>query len=454
MSLNRRRFLTGTTALGVIGAGGLPLHAQTLADVPVESLIYSLISDQPQVVFGTLGLIRERGGTDLVSSLIFASRFGARGAGFDETLEALTGEKRTGWFEWMLWQEENPEVDSHPAYYLFKTNILLQIDQNFDLFFSKKYILPDSMKIRFEEVTWGGVRKDGIPSLDMPPMVEAGAADYLADDDLIFGVSINGDTRAYPLRIMGWHEMFNEVIGGVPVALAYCTLCGAGILFETKLGEDEPLIFGSSGLLYRSNKLMFDRKTHSLWNQFTGKPVSGQLVDSGIELKQRPVVITEWKAWKANNPETKVLSMNTGFLRDYGSGVVYNDYFNSDDLMFPALLKGKELTQKDFVFGVRLAGGAKAWPLAAFSDKKVINDSAGFQNLVLIGDAKTRTVRAYDRGELEFAQDLRADGVDWIMTEDALVASDGRKAARVAGHVAYWFAWAGYLGDDAEYYDG
>lgn len=454
MSLNRRRFLTGTTALGVVGAGGLPGVAQTLDDVPVESLIYSLISDQPQVLFGTLGLIRQRGGTDLVSSLIFASRFGPQDAGFDETLTALTGETRKGWFDWMLWQEENPQIESHPAYYLFKSNILLQIDQNFDVFLPEKYILPDSMKIRFEEVTWGGVRKDGIPSLDSPRLVSGADADYLADDDLIFGVSINGDVRAYPLRIMGWHEMFNEVIGGVPVALAYCTLCGAGILFETKLGDDDPLIFGSSGFLYRSNKLMFDRKTHSLWNQFTGKPVSGQLVDSGIELKQRPVVITEWKHWKADNPDTKVLSMNTGFLRDYGSGVVYNDYFTSDDLMFPALLKGQELTQKDFVFGVRLAGGAKAWPLTAFSDKKVINDSAGFQNLVLIGDAKTRTVRAYDRGEFEFSEDLMADGATWTMTEDALLAPDGRKAARVAGHVAYWFAWAGYLGDDAEIYDG
>ena len=122
--------------------------------------------------------------------------------------------------------------------------------------------------------------------------------------------------------------------------------------------------------------------------------------------------------------------------------------------MFPALLQGEELTQKDFVFGVRLPGAAKAWPLTAFTDKRVINDSAGFQNLVLVGDAKTRTVRAYDRGDLEFSEDLQADGTGWTVTEEALVASDGRKAPRIAGHVAYWFAWSGYLGDEAEYYDG
>ena len=130
------------------------------------------------------------------------------------------------------------------------------------------------MRIRLEEVVWGGVQFDGIPSLDNATMINADKADYLLDTDLVFGIEINGDARAYPLRIMGWHEMANDVIGGVPVALAYCTLCGSGILYETLLeGSDDPLVFGSSGLLYRSNKLMFDRTTNSLWNQFSGEPV-------------------------------------------------------------------------------------------------------------------------------------------------------------------------------------
>ena len=124
-------------------------------------------------------------------------------------------------------------------------------------------------------------------------MIGASDAEYLLDTDLVFGIEINGDARAYPLRIMGWHEMVNDVIGGVPVALAYCTLCGSGILFDTQLeGTDEPLVFGSSGLLYRSNKLMFDRKTNSLWNQFSGEPVVGPLVGSDIKLKVRPITLS------------------------------------------------------------------------------------------------------------------------------------------------------------------
>lgn len=177
-------------------------------------------------------------------------------------------------------------------------------------------------------MTWGGVHRDTIAPLDHPTLIAPTEADYLRDDDLVFGVEINGDIRAYPLRIMGWHEMFNEVIGGVPVALAYCTFCGAGILFETQIdGRYEPFIMSTTGFLYRSNKLMYDRQTQSMWNQFTGKPVSGVLRGSGISLRQRPVTIAPWGEWRARNPGGKVLSLSIGHTVDYGSGVVYRDYF-------------------------------------------------------------------------------------------------------------------------------
>ena len=101
--------------------------------------------------------------------------------------------------------------------------------------------------------------------------------------------------------------MFNEVIGGVPVALVYCTLRGSGILFETQIGgRDRPFVFGSSGLLYHSNKLIFDRETDSLWNRFTGKPVVGPPVDSGIQLNVRPVVIPNWARWRDSHPKTGI----------------------------------------------------------------------------------------------------------------------------------------------------
>ena len=147
-----------------------------------------------------------------------------------------------------------------------------------------------------------------------PKLIDAKDADYLTGDEQVFGVSIDGDSRAYPLRIMDWHEMFNDVIGGVPVALAYCTLCGSGILYDTRVeGREAPFVFGSSGFLYRSNKLMYDQETNSLWNQFVGRPVVGPLTGSGIELKILPVAITSWRKWQERHPETKVLSLDTGY---------------------------------------------------------------------------------------------------------------------------------------------
>lgn len=371
-------------------------------------------------------------------------------------LSTLAGEPIGDWHNAMLWQEAHPDVKSHPVIQLLKLQVFERIDPRFMQFLGGEKSSPENMKIRFEEITWGGVVVDGIPSLDNPNMIEAEKADYLDDDSLVFGVSINGDARAYPLRIMGWHEMFNDTIGGVPVALAYCTLCGAGILYETHIdGRDTEFVFGSSGFLYRSNKLMFDRETNSLWNQFTGEPVTGPLVKSDIKLKTRPVAITSWGDWKGKNPTTKVLDLDTGFLRNYDEGVVYNSYFSSDKLMFPALVNEQNIKAKEYVFGIRDVAQQKAWPLKAFGEEPVINDALGVQNLVLIGNPNTRTVRAYERGDLNFAGNedaLIANGQAWQVTEEAIVAEDGTKLARVPGHIAYWFGWNSYFGVKSEIY--
>ncbi len=399
--------------------------------------------------------IVERGGNDMIPSLVLLMRIGGSHVITQQALMALTGEKLPTWRAAMLYQQAHPEIKPHPSYYELKLWYWGGIDKKFLTLFDTP-VKPDKLRIRFEEITWGGVQFDGIPSLDNPELIAVQDAGYLLNDDLVFGVEINGDARAYPLRIMGWHEMFNDVIGGVPVALAYCTLCGAGILFETKPDTSQPaFVFGSSGLLYRSNKLMFDHQTNSLWNQFTGEPVSGSLAHSDIKLKIRPVTITTWQQWRNDYPQTKVLSINTGHIRDYDSGVAYRDYFASPELMFPAVVDQSRLLQKDQVYGIRTFGGAKAWPLKAFDTEPVINDSVGLLNVVLIGDAATQTVRAYQRNDLVFEGDLKSltsSGKRWKMSENALTGPDGLRLPRVAGHVAYWFAWDGYLGAKSDLY--
>ena len=450
---SRRIFLATSLAASLLPR--LAFAKQT----PELRLLWDVAGGATTEADAALATLRNTNRRDLAAGLILVLRFvPERSDQINATLSALTGEtKASDWFDWMLWQEKHPEFVPHPAFVEFMRDLYLRIDPEFDRFLRPEYLTRAAAKIRAEEITWGGVVKDGIPALDNPDLIPGAKAKYLRDDDLVFGVSINGDARAYPLRIMGWHEMFNDVIGGVPLALAYCTLCGSGILYETKVaGRAKPFVFGSSGFLYRSNKLMFDRATLSLWNQFTGKPVTGKLADSGIELVQRPVVIARWDDWRRANAATKVLALDTGYKRDYGSGVVYQDYFASKDLMFPAVADQTRQKQKDFVFGIRRFGGAKAWPLKAFAKKPVINDAVADFAVVLLGNADSRTARAYERGDLTFAMKAGAlrsnDGAAWQIGEEALTAADGRSLARVAGNVAYWFAWDGYLGDGAELY--
>ncbi len=399
-----------------------------------------------------LEAIRARGNIDMVPALVMAMRY-REDARYEyiSVLKDLTGDDAgTDWPAWMLWQESHPDVMPFAGFDLFKSDILATVDPGYRDFIYQGV----AHNIRLEEAVWGGVRagSNGIPPLNFSAQISADEATYLNDDDLVFGISIDGDTRAYPLRLMNWHEMFNDTIGGVDLALAYCTLCGSGILYETKLdGRAEPMIFGSSGLLYRSNKLMYDYATNSLWNQFTGRPVVGELTGSGIELKTRPVLITSWAAWSEKHPETTVLSLETGHTRDYSPGAIYADYFDSPDLMFPAQVKDGPQEAKDFVFGMTVPGAEKAWPLTLFEGGAVVNDTVGGHDVVLIGDAATRTVRAYEGGDLDFEffegndELLAADnGSQWTLTEDQLTGPDGQALIRQPGHIAYWFAWTSF----------
>ena len=417
----------------------------------VERLAHQLFDGDADIRQEALNDLEARGNPDVVAALIQALRFiHDDDRAIVLTLEALTG-ARPGdqWHEWVLWQEAHPEIEPFEDFDAFKADIMALIDPDFRLFLRRGV----KHEIRLEEIVWGGVVKDGIPALINPTLVPPAKADYLLDDELVFGVQINGDARAYPFRILDWHEMFNDVVGGVPVALAYCTLCGSGILYETQLpGRAEPFVFGSSGFLYRSNKLMYDRQTNSLWNQFTGRPVVGPLTGSGAELKVRPVTITSWKNWFRRHPDTTVLSLDTGYDRDYRPGRPYGAYFVSPDLMFPALVADAQLRPKDYVFALRVGGHDKAWPLDEFEGGKVINDAVGDLDVVLIGDSASRTVRAYDARGRDFSaaggdlESVVAGGKTWRVEEEALLGANGDRLPRLPGHIAYWFAWSGFKG--------
>jgi hypothetical protein len=394
------------------------------------------------------------------------------GAATVDALEVLTGERfGADWPAWVEWYG-GTALTPPPGFTAWKGKLLARIDPRFAGF------LRDGApsRVRPEEVVWGGVRVDGIPALDRPTMTSAAAATYLSSSDPVFGLAINGDVRAYPARIMDWHEMVNDIVGGIPVALAYCTLCGTGIAYDARGPAGRVYTFGSSGLLLRSNKLMYDRQTRTLWTQLTGEPVIGPLAAHPVALRALPVVVTAWGDWRVQHPETRVLSPATGYDRPYTPGIPYGRYFSSPDTMFPVWRRSRLLPPKMRVYTLYLDGVPKAYPLDALVARRVVNDVVGRTGVVLVAERGLVTVagrqvpgppdrlqagavtysaggevRVYRRAWETFSPGLDADtlrdsmGRVWRITEDALLGPHGMERPRKSGFLAYWFGWYAFF---------
>ena len=340
----------------------------------------------------------------------------------------------------------NKSLTPHPKYSEFKTNIYKKIDPSFAEYFDNN---PKNI-IRLDEIRWGGVLRDGIPPLKDPKVLRASQAGFMSDKDVVFGVSFNGTARAYPKRILAWHEMVKDKVGGKSINGVYCTLCGSMIVYDTEF-KGKHYELGTSGFLYRSNKLMYDHRTKSMWSTIEGKPVLGPLVNKGIQLKPLTVVTTTWGEWKKRHPQTTVLSLQTGHHRDYGEGVAYKKYFATDRLMFeiPKKYKDTRLKNKTSILALRLGSGAK--DKVAFSPKflkknPVYNYTHKDTSIVILTD-KSGASRVYETNGHAFKnwdqnftiQDN--DGAKWTLTEQKLTNSSGKSFPRYASHSAFWFGW-------------
>jgi hypothetical protein len=435
-------------------------------------IMYALSDGSTTEINKALELILDRHDTRFVS--VFIELIRAQQIGivqkisyqtFIAALESLSGQSfGDNWHSWIEWYGMS-DLEPPPQFTGWKGKLLGRIDPGFEEFLQDD--LPVS--IRVEEIQWGGVRVDGIPALDNPSMIPAEDADYLEPREPVFGISINGDSRAYPLRILDWHEMANDVVGGVPISLAYCTLCGAGIAYDGRASDGNIYTFGSSGFLFRSNKLMYDRQTRTLWNQLTGRPVLGRQASSDLKLKILPIVVTSWKEWRNEHPDTLVLSLKTGHNRPYFPGVAYGHYFSSEDTMFPVWQRSNLLPAKSRVFVLQVEGIPKAYPVDILLSERVVNDTIGNGSILLIalgsklsvkgmsrGEGAVRydagaEVRAYDRGRRKFTGGsnpgvvIDSSGAEWKITDEALVGPGGQKAARIGGHLAYWFGWYSFF---------
>lgn len=424
---------------------------QKEVDVPlVDDAVFKVLfyTTDDAVIREALDTVEKSWTPAYIPQLLEAARFSAsRRTALDvlELLERKTGEEigddLNAWYHW-LWNQ--PE-DITPTYGEFKADLYRQIDPKFEQYFTDR---QQTAKIRLDEIRWGGVAQDGIPPLRYPDMLTAAEADYLKDDHIVFGIEINGDARAYPKRILAWHEMFVDDVGGVNIAGVYCTLCGTVIPYVTEFDGVQHKL-GTSGFLYRSNKLMYDEATQSLWNTIKGEPVLGPLAGKGISLKHLSVVTTTWGNWKKRHPDTTVLSLNTGHFRDYGEGIAYQEYFSSDRLMFNTPFQDTRLKNKQEVLALRFQSAPED-QLAIDTDflakHPIYADQVGFQKLVVLTD-ESGANRVYDPKDILFKKYDQTStledtmGHTWRLTEEALVSENGQRLERLPYHRAFWFGW-------------
>ena len=212
------------------------------------------------------------------------------------------------------------------------------------------------------QILRGGPPRDGIPAIDAPRFVVAKDASFMQPDDRLLALSINGENKAYPIKILNWHEIVNDQLGGEAVAVTWCPLCGSGVVFSADVAGQQR-DFGVSGLLYQSDVLLYDRQSESLFSQLEAEAISGPLL--GEPLRAISVSYSSWSAWRQRYPDGLVLTPETGYRRDYDRNP-YQGYDQSRQLYFsvnnaaPPVLHPKER-----VYGIDYQGFSKAYPTSA-----------------------------------------------------------------------------------------
>ena len=438
-----------------------PLFARGPAEAALYSALRRLMSDKPRTRRRAARDISRIGTTALVP-LVDAYFFTSSDARADtrQLLEELSGARLGGRYrDWFTYIGGREDLATPPGYVSWKGTLYKRIDPAYDRLFSG--IPPSAVRLRLREVQWGGVPLDGIPSIDDPESVPADTARFMRDTDTVFGVRVGGKHRAYPVKVLSWHELLNDTVGGQPITLSFCTLCGSGILYSAVDEMGNRLVFGTSGLLYRSNKLMFDRATLSLWSNLTGEAVVGTHATRGSRLTMLPMTLTRWDAWRQRHPDTTVtvpdpaVSQRTGYR--YVEGAADEARAGVE---FPVWRQSDALDRNARIYALRIDGEARAYPLEKLRVERLVHDTLGGVSIVLVLDPNSGAVRVYERGDRRFEApeaapllQLRAeDGSTWWIGEDGLAPdAGGDLLARVPGHVAFWFGWYAFYPETTVY---
>ncbi|WP_447980699.1 DUF3179 domain-containing protein [Candidatus Nitrospira bockiana] len=263
--------------------------------------------------------------------------------------------------------------------------------------------------VPLDQIVSGGPGKDGIPAILNPLFVRAQDAGFLHAEDRVLGMSQGQEAKAYPIKILNWHEIVNDTIGGRPVLVTYCPLCGTGIGFDPVIGGRR-YTFGVSGLLYQSDLLMYDHQTESLWSQISMDAVAGPM--TGTKLGHIFLTHTTWGEWRQAHPSTLVLSTKTGYARDYDRDP-YAGYAQRPDVMFETNRVDPRYHPKEWVLGVEVDGRFKAYP---FSELK---------------KAKTPLIDTVNHKEIRILYNSQAQTAS-VTTRDG---------TPIPSLLAFWFAW-------------
>ena len=369
---------------------------------------------------------------------------------------------------------EKPEPEAEPSAALIP-------DPDFEKGLALAGISPRGWKtdfslhiVPYSDILSGGPPKDGIPAIDDPVFTTFEDADrWLGTEEPVIAFERNGDARAYPLQILTWHEIVNDVVGGVPVAVTFCPLCNSAIVFDSRL-EAVVHDFGTSGKLRNSDLVMYDRQTESWWQQFTGEAIVGEL--TGKRLTFLPASIISWEDFKAAFPDGKVLSRDTGFGRSYGQ----NPYAGYDRADTPPFLFMDEpdgrLLPKERVAAVTIGDVDTAFPFSILEEERVVSYTVNGQDLVVFFTPGTRS--ALDGRSIKDSRDVGATGVFdpnldgqnltfsavgdrfvdnetgsvWNIVGQATEGPLGGKALTPIVHANhFWFAWGAFKPDTKIY---
>ena len=320
--------------------------------------------------------------------------------------------------------------------------------------FSSEWSIP------IVEIFDGGPGRDGIPALINPNLVNANdpESSFINDKDLVIGYKNGDDIRAYSHSILDWHEIINDNVGDVSLAITYCPLTGTGIGWNRILNGRETT-FGVSGLLYNTNLIPFDRQTNSNWSQILNTSVNGELIDKKIDLI--PLFETSWKTWKTIYPNTKVVNRNTGFARTYGVSP-YGDYNTNNNLFLFPVAKDNRLPLKERIHTIIKDAKAKVYPFSVFATSNVIKDSfegdeyliAGNNEFIvsfLLDDTTSSLTFEYSYNNTE---SLLSDneGNTWNIFGEAIAGPrTGQRLTSSESFMAFWFSIPAFY--DTEIYN-